>query len=221
MRDGEACTNRDVSCTCRFAPLCPGFGGRGRAFSSKVKKPPAGLKEGSWKNSKRARALSIEPQPVGRQRREARRPGHGKLVDCGFRRHAQTWMSAASRRKDRVTDQHRFDQAQASGGRPTGGIGKACPAAERNRENYLWRSRPAPIRSATVRDFDHAPPPNNSPQQFCRPASSRLRRRSAALTLTASTTRPASWPARPSCNFFKRCPLTSAFARPATSPSRS
>ncbi|HSU98639.1 MAG TPA: FAD-dependent oxidoreductase [Roseiarcus sp.] len=28
--------------------------------------------------------------------------------------------------------------------------------------------------------FDHAPPPNNNPQQFCRPASSRLRRARAA-----------------------------------------
>src|SRR3984957_16133890 len=55
----NACTNRDISCTCRFAPLCPGFGGRGRAFSSNEKKPPAGLKEGPWKNAKRAGALSM------------------------------------------------------------------------------------------------------------------------------------------------------------------
>ena len=54
----KAWTMRDVSCTCRFAPLCPGFGGSGRAFSSSEKKPPAGLKEGSWKKSNRARALS-------------------------------------------------------------------------------------------------------------------------------------------------------------------
>ena len=55
----KLCTIRAVSCTCRFAPLCPGFGGRGRAFSSSEKKPPAGLKEGSWKKSNRARALSM------------------------------------------------------------------------------------------------------------------------------------------------------------------
>jgi hypothetical protein len=37
----------------------------------------------------------------------------------------------------------------------------------------------------------------------------------------ASTTRPTSWPALPYCNFFKRCLLTSDFAKPWTFLSRS
>ena len=50
---------RVVPGACRSAPSCPGFGARGRAFSSSEKKPPAGLKEGSWKKSNSARALSM------------------------------------------------------------------------------------------------------------------------------------------------------------------
>ena len=84
----KLCTMRDVSCTCRFAPLCPGFGGRGRAFSSSEKKPPAGLKEGSWKKSNRARALSMSHSRCAVERREARRPRRRKVFGCRFRHHA-------------------------------------------------------------------------------------------------------------------------------------
>jgi hypothetical protein len=33
-----------------------------------------------------------QPQPVGRQRREAWRPGYWKFLDCGFRYHAQSFV---------------------------------------------------------------------------------------------------------------------------------
>ncbi len=86
----KQCTMRDVSCTCRFAPLCPGFGGRGRAFSSSEKKPPAGLKDGKLEEVEEGAGVVDEPEAMGRERREARRPGRRKVLDCGRRHRTQT-----------------------------------------------------------------------------------------------------------------------------------
>ena len=130
MRDGEACTIRDVSCTCRFAPLCPGFGGRGRAFSSNEKKPPAGLKEGRWKNSKRARALSMSHSrwAVSVVKRGVPAAGSSLIVDSAIIANLRLTIDA-----DLLLNA--------------------------DRENYLWRGRLTPVRSPTVRGFRHTKPP--------------------------------------------------------------
>src|ERR1700733_5854338 len=70
--------------------MWPGFAERGRAFSSSGKKPPAGLKEASWKKSKGAGVIG-EPQPMGRERSEARRPGRRKFLQCGLRHDTQSY----------------------------------------------------------------------------------------------------------------------------------
>src|ERR1700722_17200371 len=133
----KQCTNRDVSCKCRLAPLCPGFGGGGRAFSSSEKKPPSGLNEGRWEKWEGGRALSISHSRWAASvvKRGVPAAGSSLLAD---------WATIANLRLTIDAD---------------------LPL-NADRENYLWRSRLTPIRSPAVRGFRYTLPPESSAPVF-------------------------------------------------------